>query len=120
MRYNQDPIVTNGDMSLPIVSDTIPLDQVYGYAIQAVYTTAGALGGVLEVQASSNHQEDNEKNVLVAGDWVTVKNSPVTLNGAGSFMWNITDPNYLWARLVYTPAIGDSGVLNATVTTKGF
>jgi len=120
MRYNQDPIVVNGDMSASITSETIPLDQVFGYSIQAVYTTAGTLGGVLELQASCNHYEDNEKNVVVAGDWVTIANSPVTITGAGSYIWNIQDSNYLWARLVYTPAVSDSGSLNATVTSKGF
>lgn len=120
MRYNQDPIVVDADMSLSVTSTTIPLDQVFGYSVQAVYTTGGTLAGTLELQASCNHQEDNEKNVIVAGDWVTVKNSPVVLTGAGSYIWNVQDPNYLWARLVYTPDPSDTGTLNATVTTKGF
>lgn len=120
MRYSQDKIVTNGNMASSITSETVPLDQVFGYSIQAVYTTAGTLAGVLELQASSNHQEDNEKNVIVAGNWVTISGTPVTLTGAGSFIWNVQDPNYLWVRLVYTPGVGDSGTLNATVNTKGF
>lgn len=120
MRYSQDSILKDGDMSEVLVSETIPLDQVFGYSVQAVYTTEAALGGVLQMQASSNHQEDNERNVIVEGDWVTIKNSSVTISGSGSFIWNMQEPNYLWARLVYTPAIGDSGVLNVTVNTKGF
>lgn len=120
MRYSQDPIVVNADMAGPIVSETVPLDQVFGYSIQAVYTTVGTLGGVLKLEASVNHQEDNEKNVVVPGDWVTITGSPVTLSGAGSFIWNVQNPNYLWVRLVFTPAVGDSGELNASVNTKGF
>jgi len=120
MRYSQDPILVNGNMSGALESETVPLDQVFGYSIQAVYTTSGTLGGVLQLQASSNHQEDNEKNVIVAGDWVTIASSAVTISGAGTFMWNVQEPNYLWVKLVYTPAVSDTGVLNATVNTKGY
>jgi hypothetical protein len=120
MRYNQDPVITNGDMSANIVSETIPLDQVFGYSVQAVYTTAGTLGGVLQLECSNDHREDNEKNVIVPGTWSIVSNSPVTVSGAGNTMWNIESVNYLWARVTYTAAMGDSGTLNATCVTKGF
>lgn len=120
MRFNQDPIVVNGNMSANIVSETIPLDQVFGYSIQAVYTTSGTLGGVLQLECSNNHQEDNEKNIIVPGTWSVVSSSNITLTGAGNMMWNTESVNYLWARLTYTAAGGDSGTLNATCVTKGF
>jgi len=120
MRYSQNPVITNGNMSGALVSETIPLDQVFGYSIQAVYTTAGTLGGVLRLECSNNHTEDNEKNVVVPGTWSVVTSSPVTLTGAGNYMWNVESVNYLWARVTYTPAMGDSGTLNVVCVTKGF
>jgi len=120
MRYSQNQVITNGDMSTNLVSETIPLDQVFGYSIQAVYTTSGTLGGILRLECSNDHTEDNEKNVIVPGTWSVVSNSAVTLTGAGNFLWNVESVNYLWARLTYTKVMGDSGVLNATCVTKGF
>lgn len=120
MRYNQDPIVINGNMANSIVSEVIPLDQVFGFSVQAVYTTAGVLGGTLQLECSNDHRQDNEGNVTAVGTWSVVSNSPVNLAGAGNTMWNLESVNYLWARLTYTPAMGDSGTLNATCVTKGF
>lgn len=120
MRYNQDPIVTNGNMANAITSQTISLDQVFGYSVQAVYTTSGTLGGVLKVECSNTHREDNEGNIIVPGTWTVVANSPVTITGAGDTVWNLESANYLWARVTYTPAMGDSGTLNVTCVTKGF
>jgi len=120
MRYAPIDIVVNGDMSQPIVSETVPLDQVFGYAVQAVYTTAGALGGTLALECSCDHKEDNEKNVIVPGTWTVITNSPEVIAGAGNFVWNVMSPNYLWLRLTYTPAVGDTGSLNASCVTKGF
>lgn len=107
-------------MAVAITSRVVPLDQVFGYSVQADYATGGTLGGVLALQASVDHAEDNEGNVIRAGNWVTITDSPVTLTGAGSFIWNITSSNYLFFRLIYTPTGGDSGTLNAFCVTKGF
>lgn len=120
MRYAPIQIVSAQSMAVAITSETIPLNQVFGYSVQANYATSGTLGGTLALQASDDHQEDNEKNVTRAGNWVTIEDSPVVLTGAGSFIWNVMNPNYLWFRLIYTPTGGDSGTLNAFATTKGF
>lgn len=120
MRFAPIDIVVNGDMSSSITSTTVPLDQVFGYSVQAVYTTSGALLGVLQLECSNDHEEDNEKNVIVPGTWTPIANSNVTLAGAGNYVWNVTSSNYLWFRLTYTPAPLDSGVLNVSCVTKGF
>lgn len=120
MRFAPINIVENGDMSTAITSETVPLDQVFGYSVQAVYTTVGTLGGTLQLECSNDHEEDNEKNVIVPGTWTVIANSPVVLAGAGDFTWNVTSANYLWVRLTYTPLITDSGVLNVSCVTKGF
>lgn len=120
MRYSQNQIVLNGNMASNVISETIPLDQVFGYSIQAVYTTGGTLGGVLRLECSNDHVEDNEKNVVVPGTWSVISSSAITLTGAGNYLWNVESVNYLWARLTYSHVIGDSGTLNATCVTKGF
>lgn len=120
MRYAPIEIVVNGDMAAGIVSETVPLDQVFGFAIQAVYTTAGTLTGTLSLEASCDHEEDNERNVIVPGTWTEIANSPVVLAGAGNYVWNVASPNYLWVRLVWVPGAMDSGNLNVTCVTKGF
>lgn len=119
MRFAPIQIVTNKSMAADISSKIVPIDQVIGYAVQAVYTTSGTLGGVLALQASVNHQEDNEGNVIVAGNFVTIANSPVTLTGAGSFIWNLDGTYYRYFKLIYTHLGGDSGNLNAFVEDKG-
>lgn len=117
MRFAPIEIVVNGNMANAITSETVPLDQVFGLSVQAVYTTTGTLGGVVSLQGSNTHQEDNEKNVLNAGTWTTI--SSVTLSGAGNTLWNVENSNYLWLRVVYAPAMGDSGTLNTVCVTKG-
>lgn len=120
MRFAPIEIVVNGNMSGSLTSETVPLDQVFGFAVQAVYTTSGTLNGTLSLQASCNHEEDNERNVIVPGTWTEIANSAVSLTGAGNYVWNVANPNYLWVRLVWVPGAMNSGNLNVTCVTKGF
>lgn len=119
MLYAPMQIVTNQSMAVAITSRVIGLDQYFGYAVQADYTTSGTLGGILSLEASVDHKQDPEGNVLRAGSFVTVTDSPVLLTGAGSYIWNVRDSNYAYFRLVYTPTGGDTGTLNAYATIKG-
>lgn len=121
MEHSQSQIVTNASMAADITSKTIGLNLFYGYAVQANYTTSGSLGGTLALQASVDHREDLNGNVLVAGNFVTIAGSPQVLTGAGSFIWNV-GPSlamYSYFRLIYTHAGGDTGSLNAFTTIKG-
>ena len=63
---------------------------------------------------------DNNGNVTNQGTFVDITGTPVTLTGAGSFIWNVTGPQYPFMRLVYTPAGGDTGTLNVFYYGKGF
>lgn len=119
MRVARVKLVTDGDMSADITSSTQQLDQAFGYSIQAVYSTSGALGGVLKLQASVDHQEV-PFGLPVTGNWVDVSSSSVTLTGSGSFVWNVTDVMYPWVRVVYTHAGGDSGTLNVHFWERAF
>lgn len=102
-------------MAANITSRAINLDQVFAYSIQAVYTTSGTLGGTFTLEASVDHSEDINGNTLVAGNWVTIEDSDETISGAGTFIWNVSNANYPFVRLVYTKAMGDTGTLNAFV-----
>lgn len=103
-----------------ITSDPIRVDQIYGYAIQAVYT--GTPVGTLSLQAScdapgrttqvSNGGPDSVTN------WSTVTNSSTAVSGAGSFMWNVIGGFYNYVRLVYTNT-SSTGVLTAKISEKG-
>lgn len=120
MRYAPIQIVKNASMAADIISSIVPIDQVYGYSVQANYTTSGSLGGTLSIQASVDHVQDTEGNVINAGTFVDITGTPVVLTGAGSFIWNVMTANYLYFQLKYTHAGGDTGTLNAFSVTKGF
>lgn len=120
MDRGQKQFITAQTMASAVASAAIPLYNIFGVAVQANYATGGTLGGVLALQASVDHREDLNGNVLQAGNWVTITGSPVTLTGAGSYIWNVSEPNYPFIRLIYTPTGGDTGTLNAFVNVKGF
>lgn len=120
MRIAQKQFVTSQNMNADITSNPVGLNQDFGYSIQANYATSGTLGGVLKLQASVDHIVDQQGNVTNAGNWVDILNSSVTLTGAGSYVWNVTDVMYPFVRLVYTHTGGDSGTLNAFYNVRGF
>lgn len=119
LRAIRIPIVVAGNMASDIVSSVVKLDQMWGYMIQAVFTTSGTLGGILSLEASVSHEEDPEGNVIVAGTWDTVQDSPHLLTAGGSFTWDMTRTSAPYVRLRYTAAGGDSGTLNAFQCIKG-
>ncbi len=119
MLPSQKQIVTNKSMAVAITSDIIQINLYFGYSVQADYTTSGTLGGTLSLEASVDRRVDPQGNVLFAGNFVTITDSPVVLTGAGSYIWNVRDSNYSFFRLVYAPAGGDTGTLNAYSTIKG-
>ncbi len=113
------PIVVNGDMSSTIVSTVVRLEQMWGYMIQAIYTTSGTLGGILSLEASVSYNLDPLGNVLNAGTWTTVLDSPKLITGAGDYIWDMTRTAAPYVRLRYAPAGGDTGTLNAFQCIKG-
>ena len=119
MRYAPIKIVDNAAMAAGVVSEAVPLDQVFGLSIQATYVGSG-IGGTLSLECSNTHQEDNEQNVIVPGEWVTMSGSVIQLTGPGSYIWNVEASNYLWVRLVYSESGEEDAILNAVCVTKGF
>ena len=120
--YNQQ-IVSNAIMNTGIMSQAIELSRIYGYSIQAVYT--GTPTGTLKLQGSSDPSGDvasppNATNIPV--NWSDILNSSQAVSAAGNFMWNVSDVQYNWVRLVYTDGSGGSStaILNARINAKGF
>lgn len=122
MKSNTITLITNGAMlnTNVIASDPIPLDQIWGYAVQAVWT--GTPTGTLKLQASCDaplFTNQTSSGLSAVTNWVDITDSPTSLIGApGNYMWNTLEASYRFVRLVYTNISG-SGVLNAVICVKG-
>lgn len=104
-----------------ISTNAIPVDQIYGFAIQAVWT--GTSAGTLKLQASSD-PAPKSSNVSTGGpyavtNWTDVTNSSTAVvSGGGNFMWNFNGAFYNYVRLVYTNSSG-TGAITAEICVKG-
>ena len=103
-----------------IVSDPIPLDQIYGFAIQAIYT--GTPIGSIKLQASSDAplhtSQTSNGGPDVVTNWVDIANSQYTIAGTGQYMWNYNGAFFRYVRIVYTNTSG-VGHLAAEICIKG-
>jgi len=120
MKTNQIPIVTNAVMNTTINSTPVAIPDIYGYAIQAVYT--GTPNGTLKLQASADPFKYVTPNTpQTPTNWVDIADSSFTITSAGTYMWNYNGSFYTFVRLVYTDASGgtSTAVLNANITIKG-
>lgn len=101
-----------------LTSLPIPLEQIFGYAVQAVWT--GTPNGIIKLQASCDIPVNNTgQGGQTIVNWVDITNSPQVIAGSsGNFMWNVTDVMYRYVRSVYTNTSSD-GVLNVNINVKG-
>ncbi len=119
MKFDPVQIITNGTMaSATVTSIGVDINQIYTFAIQAVYT--GSPVGTFKLQVSCDKVlpasgTDPAANVL---NWTDYTGSSQDISAAGDFAWLVNPAGYRWIRLVYTKASG-SGVLNATLNGKG-
>lgn len=104
-----------------ITSAPIPLDQIFGFAVQAYWT--GTPTGTIYLQASS--QSPPTQNQVANGGpdnitlWDTITGSPYSISGtSGSYMWNVNLAFYRYVQLVYTNSSG-TGSLSAIISVKG-
>jgi hypothetical protein len=105
-------IVTNGNMSITIISSIINLNEVASYSVQAVYT--GTPAGSIKLQGSNDIMTSSGNPPT---NWTDITDSVSDISTAGSYLINVEIPTYSWVRLVYSPT-GGSGTLNARVNTK--
>ena len=114
-------VLSSSSLAGNITSNPIPLDQIYGFAIQAVWT--GVPTGTLKLQASSDSPSRQTQTSLggpdVITNWTDVANSSVALTGSsGNYMWNFTSCMFRYVRLVYTSTSG-TGSITAEISAKG-
>lgn len=112
MKFAQDNIIVAGDMSADIESSPILLDQIFGFAMQAVYS--GAPDGVLKIQVSCDITNYADQIV----NWDDLASSSVTITSDGITTYNVDAQYYKWVKIVYIFSTG-TGVLNVTYNSKG-
>lgn len=123
MKSNTITLLTNASMTGTdtITSAPIPLDQIYGYAIQASWT--GTPTGTFSLQASSESPPTQSQVANGGPDnitlWDTIANSSYSIAGSsGTYMWNVNLAFYRYVQLVYTNTSG-TGSLSAIMSAKG-
>lgn len=123
MKSNTISVLVNASMTGTTVvnSNPIPLDQIYGFALQAYWT--GTPVGTFKLQGSCDApgkttQTSNGGPDIVT-NWSDIANSTTTAAGSsGNFVWNFNGCFFRYVRLVYTNASG-TGTLNAEIVNKG-
>lgn len=86
--------VTNAD----VFTGPTTLQQDYGYAVQAIWT-GSTLAGTISLQAT-----------IDGIDWSTITGTPQTVNGPGSFVWNVDSSIYDQVRVYFTYGSGSGGI----------
>ena len=113
MRTNNIPMLTSVLMNTNITSDPVDIPDIYGYAIQAVYT--GTPTGTLKLQASADPFKYSG-TPQAPTNWTDIANSSVDITAAGNYMWNVTGSFYNYVRVVYTDTSGGTSTAHLTVT----
>ena len=91
----------------PILLERVPS----GYFIHGVFT--GSPNGTVKLQASGDSGVDAPPT-----NWVDITDSTLTISGAQSVGWNVSQPRYRFVSVVYI-AISGSGSFSATVNING-
>lgn len=99
-------IGTASAIAADIYSSAVSINQDYGYAVQAVWTGAG-LQGTCSLQATVD-----------GSTWSDIPSTSATVNGAGSFLWNVTGAFYLKFRVKFAYSAGP-GTIAFYSNTKG-
>lgn len=116
-RLGKCHIITNGVMTGTnvLTSSTVHILNLDNIFLQANVT--GTPNGSISIQVSGDHVEDQEGNVLVAGNWIEVVALPV-VGAAVNFGEDLNQLGAPWLRIQYTNT-SSTGVINAFVSGKG-
>ena len=122
--YNvQNIIPASTVMNTTLNSQALQLENMFGYAIQIVFT--GTPTGTFKLQSSCDPVTKANKVfgangavVYTPTNWTDIANSSFTVAAAGNVEWNVTDVGYNYVRVVYTD--GSSGGSTAIVTVAQF
>ena len=116
-RFNS---IVNGSMAASITSPVSNIEFLDNIGVQLNWT--GSPVGNFQVQVSLDYDQDNNGNVINAGNWVAVVLQPGSSINAPTTLGSpiVIDLNQLsapWLRIVYNRTSG-SGTLNAFVSAK--
>ena len=105
-----------------VISDFMPLKNIYLYAITA--TISGSPSGTIKLQASADPETNDTQpdlNALKPTNFVDIADSSFAISSAGSTMWNVRDVAYNYVRVVYIDASGgtSSATMNVIFNGKG-
>jgi hypothetical protein len=101
----------------------LEINQLYGYAIQAVIT--GTPTGVFKLQCSADPNSHNSANGAYSGaataptNWTDIASSSFTVTASGTCAWNVTSGMYNWVRMVYTDSSSGSSTATVAATFNG-
>ena len=115
MRVNNDQFLPPTNGASGFNSNAYPLNQIFGFAIQAVIT--GTLNGSLSLQISCDPNTSAGSDDIPT-NWTTYAGSPQTVTGVGTAAWSVSDPWFTWVRLVWTFSSG-SGTISEIINSKG-
>lgn len=90
----------------------MPIDNVWGYSVQIVWTGASA-AGTLKLQASNDITDDSASVV----NWEDIAGSSYTVSGPGSAFYNYDGAFYKWFRVVFTFSSGTGTITVTNVLT---
>lgn len=93
-------------LSADTYSDPVLIDQIWAYAVQAVWTGA-SLRGTIKLQAS-----------IDGTTWSDVSNSSVAITTPADYLWNVTIAAYTYYRVAFIFTSG-SGTLTTKIQNKG-
>jgi len=112
MKFVDKKILDVGDMAASINSDAVLIDQIYGYAVQCVFT--GSPVGTLKIQTSCDILQGTE----VVSTWTDLAGATFAVSAAGNASFNYDAQYYQYFRVVYTRTSG-TGALSITYNGKG-
>lgn len=119
MRAFSEILKTAQAMNASFNTAAIQTNQLFGYAVQAVFT-GSSINGTIKLQGSCDKALDGPIPSSPT-NWTDITGSSVTINAAGSELYNVSDVMYNWVRFVYTDGSSGSsnGVMTVTISGKG-
>lgn len=119
-RLKKFHLITNGAMTgtATITSSAVEIINLDNVFVQLDFT--GTPTGAFSVQVSSDHSQDQEGNILVAGHWITLvlDPAPIAAGAADDIGIDLNQLGASYLRVVYVNSSG-TGVLNGFVSGKG-
>lgn len=120
MRVFNKTIATVVPLNANYNSPSVPLLQVYTYAIQAIIT--GTPTGTISLQASNDpvlNTISNSRPLTEPTDWNTIANSTFTVTTSGTQFWNVNYTGYNYVRVIYTDSSSGSSTATMTIIFNG-